>query len=132
MEKWTMWKKAKDNTDNTARQRDAVVQTESLDSAADRLITAILGCEEYLAYRAELDKLLQLPDLKAQIDEFRSRNFQLQTSSDIDFDKLDRLEKEYEDIRSNPLVSDFLEAELAFCKRMQGIESRIAEELDFQ
>lgn len=105
---------------------------DKLESAVDTLITTILECEEYLAYRAELDKVLQIPDLKAQIDEYRKRNYELQSRPDIDFDKLDRFEKEYENFRSNPAVSDFLAAELAFCKRMQAIETRITVELDFQ
>lgn len=134
MERWNIWRKAKDNMDN----KDSMEQTniskaaDNLENAVNTLTTAILESEEYLAYRAELDKVLQVPGLKAQIDEFRKRNYELQSSADIDFDKLDRFEKEYEDFRSDPLVSDFLAAELAFCRRMQGIETRITAELDFQ
>lgn len=133
-----------DNRDNTGEMdnengtggsmndRDNITSVNALDETVSALIAAILKCEEYLAYRAELDKVLQVPELKPQIDEFRRRNYQLQSSTDIDFDKLDRFEKEYEDFRSDPLVSDFLAAELAFCKRMQEIESRVTAELDFQ
>ena len=134
VERWNIWRKAKDNMDN----KDSMEQTniskaaDDLENAVNRLTTAILESEEYLAYRAELDKVLQVPGLKAQIDEFRKRNYELQSSADIDFDKLDRFEKEYEDFRSDPLVSDFLAAELAFCRRMQGIETRVTAELDFQ
>lgn len=105
---------------------------DKLDSAVNMLITEILGCEEYLVYREELDRVLQQPGLKAGIDEYRKRNYELQSSMDIDFEKLDRFEKEYENFRSNPAVSDFLAAELAFCKRMQAIETRITAALDFQ
>lgn len=160
MRKWRIWGRPKDNVDekgneekvggmdnrgNTGEMDNTNVTDDTgsnnepggnvgnaLDESVNTLITAILECEEYLTYRAELDKVLQVPDLKAQIDEYRGRNYQLQTSADIDFDKLDRFEKEYEDFRSDPLVSDFLAAELAFCRRMQGIESRITAELDFQ
>lgn len=106
--------------------------SDKLECAVNVLVTAILECEEYLAYRAELDRVLQTPELKAQIDEYRRRNYELQSSMDIDFDKLDRFEKEFEDFRSNQVVSDFLAAELAFCKRMQAIETRVTAELDFQ
>lgn len=119
------------STDDSNDREDARAGN-ALDEAVDKLITEILGCEEYLAYRAELEKVLQVPELKAQIDEYRKRNYQLQSSADIDFDKLDRFEKEYEDFRSDLLVSDFLAAELAFCRRMQGIETRVTAELDFQ
>lgn len=146
MEKRSIFRKIKDNmgnSDNMDNQdnmnnKAAMEQTgtpksaDSLDNAVNALISAVLECEEYLDYRAELDKVLQQPDLKARIDEYRKRNYELQSSMDIDFDKLDRFEKEYENFRSNPLVSDFLEAELAFCKRIQGIETRVTAALDFQ
>ena len=100
-----------DNRDNAGKMEntDNGEQVNGLDSAVNSLITAILGCDDY-----------------------RRRNYELQTSADIDFDKLDRFEKEYENFRSDPLVSDFLAAELAFCKRMQEIETRITAKLDFQ
>ncbi len=143
MGKWNGWRKPKgnagsrrgiDNRDNVEKMGNTENQEQGngLDSAVDTLITAILGCEEYLAYRAELDKVLQNPELKSEIDNYRRRNYELQTSADIDFDKLDRFEKEYENFRSDPLVSDFLAAELAFCKRMQEIETSITARLDFQ
>lgn len=120
--------------DNTKNMEQMYIPggTDKLESAVNTLITAILECEEYVAYRAELDRVLQIPGLKSEIDEFRKRNYLLQTSMDIDFDKLDRFEKEYENFRSDPAVSDFLAAELAFCKRMQEIEERVTAELDFQ
>lgn len=103
-----------------------------LDRAVKTLIDAVLGSREYNAYRAELDKVLQYPELKAQIDDFRKHNYELQFSSDIDFEKLDRFEKEYEGFRATPLVSDFLAAELAFCRRIQQIQTDITAALDFQ
>lgn len=122
------------NTDSEKNMEQMYIPggTDKLEGAVDALITAILEGEEYVAYREELDRVLQIPGLKAQIDEFRRRNYELQYRMDIDFDKLDRFEKEYENFRSNPAVSDFLAAELAFCKRMQEIETRVTEALDFQ
>ncbi len=149
MGKWSIWRKTKDSMDNIGNtgnngNTDSMGQagggnqagkpnrTDSLDDAANALIAAILECEEYRAYRAELDRVLQFPELKAQIDEYRKQNYVLQSSADIDFEKLDRFEKEYEGFRSNPLVSEFLMAELAFCRRMQELETRVTAELDFQ
>lgn len=140
MGKWNKWRNPKDNAGGR-RVRDNMEnigntenqeQDNGLDSAVNTLIKAILGCEEYLAYRAELDKVLQHPELKVEIDNYRRRNYELQTSADIDFDKLDRFEKEYKNFRSDQLVSDFLAAELDFCKRMQEIETTITAKLDFQ
>ena len=71
----------------------------------------------------------QYPDLKKQIDEFRYRNFKLQNETDADrlFDETDRFEREYEEFRKNPIVSDFLAAELAFCRMYQEIQSVLGE-----
>ncbi|MCQ2538857.1 MAG: YlbF family regulator [Acetatifactor sp.] len=104
----------------------------SVKEATDALLSAIKSSEEYLSYRDVLEKVLQDPALKAQIDEFRRRNFMLQTSQDIDFEKLDRFEKEYEYFRQNPLVSDFLAAEVDLCRMIQDITMRITGEIDFQ
>lgn len=103
-----------------------------LDSALERLIEEILESKEYREYDMQRKKVNQFPELKAQIDEFRSRNFLLQTSDDTAFEKIDEFEKEYSDFRENALVSDFLAAELAFCRMMQDINLRVTEALDFE
>lgn len=105
---------------------------DSLEHATDVFISAILDSGVYRTYRAELDKVKQIPELKEQIDEFRKRNFELQSSADNDFEKIDRFEKEYEDFRSNPIVADFLAAELDLCRMIQEITMRITEELKFE
>ena len=99
----------------------------SIDRATESFVKAIKSSEEYLAYRAELEKILGQPGLKERIDEFRERNFRMQAEQDIDFERLDHFEKEYE-----PLVADFLAAELAFCKMMQEATDEIIREIDFQ
>lgn len=104
----------------------------NVNRAVDDLAAAILESDVYRTYRTELDKVKQVPGLKSQIDEFRRRNFALQSSADNDFEKLDRMEKEYEDFRADPLVADFLAAELDLCRMIQGIEMRITAELKFE
>lgn len=67
--------------------------------------------------------------MKKQIDEYRERNFKLQNETDSDrlFDETDRFEREYEEFRKNPIVNDFLAAELAFCRMYQELEAYIGE-----
>lgn len=103
-----------------------------LETATENYIAAILDSEVYRTYRAELEKVKQYPELKEQIDIFRARNFEFQSSPDSDFDKLDRFEKEYETFRENPLVADFLAAELDFCRMMQRLNTHITDELHFE
>ena len=47
-------------------------------------------------------------------------------------DKLDDFEREYEKFREDPLVEEFLDAELAFCRMMQEIDVKLAEAMDFE
>ena len=103
-----------------------------LESATEEYIAAILSSEEYVTYSKELEKVKQYPELKAQIDDFRKRNFEFQQSTDSNFSKLDSFEREYETFRENPMVSDFLAAELAFCRLMQRLNTRITAELRFE
>ena len=104
----------------------------NLETATDNYITAIRDSEVYRTYRAELEKVKQYPELKEQIDDFRRRNYEFQSSPDSDFEKLDRFEKEYENFRENPLVADFLAAELDFCRMMQRLNIYITAELQFE
>lgn len=82
-------------------------------------------CREYFRQK---EYIKQYPELKKQIDNFRQRNYQLQneTDSSILFDEMDRFEQEYEEFRKNPIVSDFLAAELAFCRLYQRISNELA------
>jgi len=104
----------------------------NVEEARKAFVTAILATDEYQEYAKERNKVRQHPDLKAQIDDYRKRNYELQSSASIDFEKLDQFEKEYEIFRENSLVADFLAAELGFCRLMQKLNMLIVAELDFE
>ena len=104
----------------------------NIDSATDEFIAAILETDVYKSFAQELAKVKSQPGLKVQIDEFRRRNYEMQMSADMDFNKLGRFEKEYEDFRSNPLVADFLEAEVDLCRMIQRINTRITAGINFE
>jgi cell fate (sporulation/competence/biofilm development) regulator YlbF (YheA/YmcA/DUF963 family) len=58
------------------------------------------------------------------------KNDELQQSPDYAFDKMEQLQRQYQSFRVNPLVSEFLAAELAFCRLVQDIENRLVEGID--
>ncbi len=95
-------------------------------------IDKILESEEYREYALQRDKMKQQPELKAQIDAFRIKNFEMQTSKELVFEKIEAFEREYEGFLENPLVADFLAAELAFCRMMQKHNGKIMEAIDFE
>ncbi|MCM1567876.1 MAG: YlbF family regulator [Roseburia sp.] len=105
---------------------------DNVDSAVKRLIEAVMETDIYKEYCRQLERVKQEPGLKEQIDEFRSRNYILQTRQEYDLNRIEAFEREYEDFRENPLVSDFLAAELAFCRMMQEMYLRITEEIHFE
>lgn len=104
----------------------------NIDNNVDRLISTIKESAVYKEYQKQLSEVKKNPELKEKIDEFRKRNFELQNSEDIALDKMEELEKEYADFREIPLVSDFLAAELAFCRMMQEMNRRIIEAVQFE
>lgn len=105
-----------------------------LDCAVDKLIAAIKDTREYRVYEREKERVKRFPELKAQIDDFRVRNYKLQSMTNDDelFHKIEDFEREYEKFREDPLVSDFLAAELDFCRMMQRVNIEVTAALDFE
>lgn len=103
-------------------------------NASVRFIKAVKDTETYKKYYCQLEKIKKNPELYEQVNEFRQRNYEIQNTTQVDelFDKMDAFEKEYERFRENPIVDDFLRAELAFCRMMQESTIYITEELDFE
>ena len=104
------------------------------EAAATKFVKSIKESDIYSTYYYQLERLKRNPELYKEVNEFRQRNYEIQNTSQVDelFDKMDAFEKEYEKFRENPIVDDFLRAELAFCRLMQEVNTYITGELDFQ
>lgn len=109
-----------------------ITADENVNEAVEHLVGAIRNTDAYLEYQKQLARVKEQPELKRQIDDFRTRNFELQTSKDTNFDKIDQFTRENEAFRENPLVSDFLAAELAFCRMMQEIGLYVTDQMRFE
>ncbi len=105
-----------------------------MQAATERFVKEVKDTDIYKTYRYQLDKLKKNPELFEKVNEFRHHNYEIQNTTQVDelFDKMDAFEKEYERFRENPIVDDFLRAELAFCRMMQEINAEITERLDFE
>ena len=104
-----------------------------LNVAVEKLIDIIRDTEVYKEYERQKEKVNHIPDLKAKIDAYIIRNFEIQNlvnDSEV-LQKIEEFEREYESFRENPIVSDFLAAELALCRMMQEINIRLTAALDF-
>lgn len=100
----------------------------------DSLIEAVREGEAYQRYLSCEEKLKEQPELRKRIDEFRAAVFRLnndESSGDL-YEKIDQFEKQYQDFRKDPVVNEFLEAELDMCKLMQRINNRIQGGVDIQ
>ena len=103
-----------------------------LEEAVAAYIDAIKSSEEYLDYTSKKNRVKQFPELKARIDEYRRRNYEMQNSENTVYENIEAFEKEYEALWEEPLAADFLTAELAFCRMMQEVNLKITESLDFE
>ncbi len=100
--------------------------------SVEGLKEAILASDEYNEYDTQRKLVNQNPKLKAEIDAYRTANFEMQTRQDYALDKIDAFEKKYAEFRRNPLVNDFLAAELGFCRLMQEINLCLTEAVAFE
>ncbi len=105
---------------------------DKIDQSLQQLIDDILSSDIYRAYDVQRKLVNEQPELKAQIDDYRIRNFELQSSENITFEQIDQFEREYAAFRENKLVADFLAAELAFCRLQQNISARLTEAMHFE
>ena len=98
------------------------------------LVDTIKNTREYKEYEFQKEKVKKIPELKARIDDFRAKNYQLQNSAQSDnlMEDAERLQRENADLLEDPLVADFLQAELDFCRMMQGVNTCIMEGIDFE
>ena len=101
--------------------------------AARKFADQIVISDTYKEYLFQREKIKKQPELYEKVNEFRQRNFDLQNApegGDL-FERMEAFEEEYERFRENPLVDDFLEAEMTFCRMMQDVYVLLAEQVDF-
>lgn len=102
--------------------------------ALESFVKAIKETETCKRYYYQLEKIKKNPELFKKVNEYRMRNYEIQnTSQDHEmFEKMDAFEKEYEKFRDNPIVDDFLRAELALCRLIQEVNVYLTEEIGFE
>ena len=95
----------------------------------DALLAAVQNSEEYQKYG---DLLKENPELMDRVNAFRGNNFRLQNEANRDelFRGTEQLNRESRELRRDPLVNAFLDAELTLCKLMQKICRTLTEGID--
>lgn len=100
--------------------------------ATDDLLIAIRQAEAFINFNLEKKKMQEEPELKMQVDQFRMRNFELQTAEDSEnlFEAISDFEREYTQFLENPKVSQFLAAEVELCRMIQEVYAKITEAVE--
>lgn len=96
------------------------------------LIRVIRDSDDYKAFEAAKRKVAADPALKTQIDDYRKACYLLQNTGDDAtlYDRTRDFYEQYKEFRQNPLVEQYLSAELAVCRMLQHIATRVVEEVD--
>lgn len=104
-----------------------------IDTCLDKLIEAILESEEYSHYQKVRKLVKQDPEKEIAIDEFRKKVYELQNNRrDVDiFEEIDHMNQEAFLFRRDPVVDEYLEAELAMCRLVQRVNWKLMEKIDF-
>ena len=69
--------------------------------------------------------------MKERINEFRKKRFEFQKYEGEDlFEKIDEFQKEYQNFKEEPIVREYLAAELEICRLVQQIYGAIDELVD--
>ena len=87
------------------------------------LLVSIKRSSEYKEYKEQENILHKTPELAERVSQFRANNFRLQNEGDRSdlFRSADQVLKESADLRRDPRVNAYLDAELALCRLMQHV-----------
>lgn len=102
--------------------------------ATKKFAAVIRESDTYKEYLFQREKIKTQPELYDKVNDYRQKNFDIQNESNDEelFDRMEAFEREYAKFRENPLVEDFLQAELAFCRMMQDVNVLLTSEIDFE
>ena len=98
-----------------------------------RLVETIKESDTYQRFVEMQRRLDEEPELRDQVDEFRMKNFELQQNYQGDelLQKLEEFTDSYSEFRENPLVDQYLSAELTFCRMIQDLGDELTNQLRF-
>lgn len=96
------------------------------------LISVIQRSAIYQEYKRQEASLMKNPELFRRVEQFRADNFRLQNESVGEelFQVTEYLERESAELRKNPEVNAYLDAELALCKMIQKICRDLTDGID--
>ena len=110
------------------------MQKSDMEKATSKYIAALQKSDEYCKYSEIKSNVQEEASLWQQMCDYRRRRYEFQNLSSTEelFDRVDTFERDYREWKKNPLVTEFLDAELAFCRMMQEANMQIMDAMDFE
>ena len=82
-------------------------------------------------YKYQKERIKKVPGMKERINDFRAKRFEFQNYEGEDlFEKIDEFQKEYQTFKEEPIVREYLAAELQICRLVQEINIAIDDLVD--
>lgn len=98
---------------------------------AHQLSRAIKNSREYRAFKKLDDEISSNPQLKSMIDDFRKRQYELQSNQmmgkEIDEDMATKLQELFEVISKDPKAMEYFEVEMRFSQMMSDVSNIISD-----
>lgn len=99
--------------------------------AMEEFLTALKESSCYQDYYYQKERVKRVPGLAERINDFRTKRFEFQNYEGEDlFEKVDEFEKQYETFQEEPMVREYLAAELEICRLVQEINDAIIDLVD--
>ena len=105
-----------------------------LKTSIEELKQSLLESEAFVRYQKVRAEVQKKKKKEYRLHEFRRKNYFLQNSREqLDlFTEEDRLEQEYADVYKDPLLGEYLAAEVAVCRIIQQVNKELIGCLDFE
>ena len=101
--------------------------------ATSDLVNTIKSTSIYIEFQSALEDLQRYPELKALADEFRAQKFLAYHSlkEQVSFADFQELEEKRVELACYPQIERYLNAEVALCRALQEVESRLTAGMAF-
>lgn len=99
--------------------------------ALSQFLEELQDSSAFRDYKYQKERIKKVPGMKERINEFRKKRFEFQKYEGEDlFEKIDEFQHEYQTFKEEPIVREYLAAELEICRLVQQIYGAVDELVD--
>ena len=96
-----------------------------------KFLDAFQQSSAFTDYKYQQERVKKVPGLVDRINDFRRKRFEFQNYEGKDlFEKIDEFQREYQTFKEEPIVREYLAAELEICRLVQEINTAIDDLVD--